>query len=85
MGSFKNNKFYCNEKMKLTLNKETIAQLNDENLDAIKGGALWSFICPSKICVSVCLTRPDKTCGCPTVTCGSCACSAETVCPPNQN
>lgn len=72
------------KKIKLTLNKETIAKLEDQNLSAIKGGATWTlWNCPTKTCVSVCLTCPDKSCGCPTVTCDSCACSVKTVCPDN--
>ncbi len=48
---------------KLSLNKEAVTELNDDQMNNVKGGAaLWTLIfCrPSKSCVTIC---QQTTCG----------------------
>jgi len=60
--------------MKISVNKETIRNLSDQELRGVKGGTEWSIGCKpsnmcsvtycSQICSFTCSLYPTCTCGC---------------------
>ncbi|MEI7597131.1 MAG: class I lanthipeptide [Bacteroidota bacterium] len=56
---------------KLVLNKETIANLNNEQMTSIKGGLIWSDYCLPPSCCGINCVSMKKTgalSGCPVCT-----------------